>query len=210
MKLAQKSFVYFLKPVGFFGPIKIGCSAFPIRRLKGLMSWSPFDLEIMATVPGGPELEANLHACFCDLNIRGEWFTPDARLLACIEIIKGGAPIADAVDLNDRRGSIRKGRTRKAMSENTLHRLSYARRIDARIRGFNKHLDGGRRVSAPNDVYRIMNRWRGDYRDQDGTGIRPTDAELARLDQFLSNLPAELASQLTASEPASEQTGEAA
>lgn len=196
---SQPTFVYFLKPVGFFGPIKIGCSEFPIQRLKTLMAWSPFELELLATAEGGVDLERNLHECFFDLHLRGEWFRPDARLMACIEILKGGAPIADAVDLNDRRGSILKNRTRKGMSANTLDRLSYSRRIDARIRGFNKRHDG-ERVSAPDDVYRIMKRWRGDYRDQDGTGIRPTEAERARLDQFLANLPAELQAQL-ATEP---------
>lgn len=46
-------YVYFLRPAGQDGPVKIGCSTAPQSRLEQYMSWAPFPLEIVATVPGG-------------------------------------------------------------------------------------------------------------------------------------------------------------
>lgn len=51
------SFVYFVKPVGQDGPVKIGFSETPIDRLSTLMTWSPIPLEIAIAIPGDRELE---------------------------------------------------------------------------------------------------------------------------------------------------------
>lgn len=84
-------FIYFLKPVGMDGPIKIGCSAVPKTRLTQLMSWVPFELEILTTAPGGYTEEKRLHHRFGADRIRAEWFRTSRRLLALIgEIRKTG------------------------------------------------------------------------------------------------------------------------
>lgn len=49
--------VYFIKPVGLAGPIKIGCSYSPEKRRSALDCWSPFALEIIAQIDGGANLE---------------------------------------------------------------------------------------------------------------------------------------------------------
>jgi hypothetical protein len=184
----MSGYIYFIRPVGMDGPIKIGCSDTPTHRLKQLMTWSPFELEIIATAPGDQKLEANLHSCFCDIHMHGEWFKPDARLLDAIDQIRGGAPLHVAVNLGDKRGGIRKGKNRRPMSEITQRRLYYVRRFNVRLRYWAARL-GLRHLSVPNDVQAIINRWQGDWRDRDGTGIQPTPAETARLDEFLASLP---------------------
>lgn len=68
------SFVYFLRPIGMNGPIKIGCSAKPHLRLAAYFPWSPYPLEIAATIPGDERLERRFHAKFVDDHTHHEWF----------------------------------------------------------------------------------------------------------------------------------------
>ena len=44
------TYVYFIKPIGMDGPIKIGCSVSPDRRRETLEWWCPFPLEILAEI----------------------------------------------------------------------------------------------------------------------------------------------------------------
>lgn len=99
--------VYFIKPVGMNGPIKIGCSRLPEQRLESLTIWSPFPLEIAAAIPGSFRLEINIHDCFADDILHHEWFRATPRLLALIAALNRGIPIERAIDLNDRRGDTR-------------------------------------------------------------------------------------------------------
>lgn len=100
-------FVYFIKPVGMDGPIKIGCSWKPVDRLQSLACWSPYPLEIAATVDGGFSLEWNIQNCFADSHSHHEWFHATPRLLAAVEALKAGVPVHEAIDLNDTRGDLR-------------------------------------------------------------------------------------------------------
>jgi hypothetical protein len=131
--MSNPSYVYFIKPAGMTGPIKIGCSFMPEKRLSSLSTWSPFALEIIATVEGGQRLERNIHECFADMHSHREWFHAGARLIEAIEKIKSGTPVERAINLDNRIGSIRKGRcggagwddkTRQKMS--VLHRVRFA------------------------------------------------------------------------------------
>lgn len=99
-------FIYFMKPVGHVGPIKIGYAADPSKRLASCQSWSPSKLEIVAVCPGDIILERNIHGCLADCHSHGEWFHPTARVLALLYKVKQGEAIKDAIDLNDVRGSI--------------------------------------------------------------------------------------------------------
>lgn len=125
--------VYFIKPVGMAGPIKIGCSWHTRERLKTLSTWSPFPLEIIVIIPGSYKLEKNIHACFADLHSHREWFHAGDRLLKAIDLLKQGIPVERAIDLNNRVGKITKGRcggagwdekTRQKMS--VIHRVRFA------------------------------------------------------------------------------------
>lgn len=116
--------VYFLKPAGLPGPIKIGFGNTPRARLRQYMEWSPLRLEIVTTVPGSLELERNIQECFVDCHSHAEWFHPHPRLLEAIEQIKSGVPVEKAIDLSNRLGSIRSAkvavcRARRGTSEET-------------------------------------------------------------------------------------------
>lgn len=57
--------IYFIRPVGQRGPIKIGCSYLPLDRLRGLCQWSPLPLEVVATCDGQHHgVERRLHLMF--------------------------------------------------------------------------------------------------------------------------------------------------
>lgn len=90
MKVRQPRRVYFIKPVGLDGPIKIGCSQSPDGRLCTLETWSPFALEIVAEIDGEFDLERRFHAKFTHLHQRREWFLAGHDLTATIASINAG------------------------------------------------------------------------------------------------------------------------
>jgi hypothetical protein len=77
--------VYFLRPVGQLGPIKIGCSKLPELRLETLTTWSPMRLEMVCSVPGSHKDERTLHGMFRKHQVHGEWFGASKELLALID-----------------------------------------------------------------------------------------------------------------------------
>lgn len=85
------SVVYFIKPIGMEGPVKIGCSYSPDGRRETLEYWSPFALEIVAEIEGDFELERRFHAQFIDNYLRHEWFGWSRPLQATIDAIRNGS-----------------------------------------------------------------------------------------------------------------------
>lgn len=83
--------VYFIKPIGMDGPIKIGCSRSPYKRLDSLELWSPFRLELLTDIAGDGPLERQFHAMFAEDHIHHEWFAWSPRLEWTIQSIKRGA-----------------------------------------------------------------------------------------------------------------------
>lgn len=88
--MSEASFVYFIRPVGMEGPVKIGSSGMPEARLRPLMAISPFPLEIAARIYGRKDLEIRFHAKFVDQRSHLEWFHPSAELTATIDAINAG------------------------------------------------------------------------------------------------------------------------
>lgn len=82
--------VYFIKPIGMDGPVKIGTSESPECRRKVLDSWSPFALEIVAEWDGGESVERQFHHRHRSSHQRREWFTASPLLLADIAAISEG------------------------------------------------------------------------------------------------------------------------
>ncbi len=82
--------VYFIRPVGMDGPVKIGCSISPRGRKSDLSQWSPFPLEIAAQIPGDFRLERRFHAMFNDDHKTREWFDWSPELGAVIEAVAAG------------------------------------------------------------------------------------------------------------------------
>lgn len=82
--------VYFMKPVGMAGPIKVGCSHSPTQRQSDLETWSPFALEIIATIDGDHSLERKFHAYFIETHQRREWFSWSQKMADTIVAINAG------------------------------------------------------------------------------------------------------------------------
>lgn len=83
--------VYFIRPVGAEGPVKIGFSQMPQTRLAVFQLWSPVLLEVVAVLPGGKELERRFHTRFRDQHSHCEWFHAGPELTAMIDQINAGA-----------------------------------------------------------------------------------------------------------------------
>lgn len=82
--------VYFIKPTGLIGPVKIGCSQSPQKRREALETWAPFALEIVAEIEGDFGIEHRFHSLFADSHIRREWFNWTPELGNAILAIAAG------------------------------------------------------------------------------------------------------------------------
>lgn len=184
----MKKHVYFIKPVGAAGPIKIGCSMYVKERLATLALWSPAPLEVIYEEEGGHDIERKLHKCFADLHSHHEWFHPGERLIQALSKLKSGMKISEAVDLSDNRGSIHSAHGKGSRPESDVRKghRSYKCRIRHAVNRAQK-ITKSRRFS-PRDIEQIMSRWDGvtGYK-MPANPIRPTPKEFARLDEFLSD-----------------------
>jgi hypothetical protein len=86
----QMRTVYFIRPVGMAGPVKIGCSRYIEDRRDTLACWSPFALEIAASLPGTMNLERQFHARFAADHQRQEWFRWSPELQSVIDAVAAG------------------------------------------------------------------------------------------------------------------------
>lgn len=82
--------VYFIKPIGIPGPVKIGHSSVPLIRLAQIEVWSPLPLEIIGVVAGDLRMEGGLHALLREHHSHGEWFRPTKPVLSTIDCILSG------------------------------------------------------------------------------------------------------------------------
>lgn len=82
--------VYFIKPVGMQGPVKVGCSISPDGRRASLETWSPFSLEIIAEIEGDHDLERRFHGRFIPSHRSREWFDWSPDIQAVIEAVNAG------------------------------------------------------------------------------------------------------------------------
>lgn len=79
--------VYFIR-AGVHGPVKIGRSTMPAKRLADLQTphWEP--LMILRLFRGGEEEEAQMHQRFAALHIRGEWFQFCITMLGDVGLVE--------------------------------------------------------------------------------------------------------------------------
>lgn len=171
--------VYFIRPIGQRGPVKIGCANFPLKRLDDLMAWSPFPLEVVATVDGDLSLERRLHGIFAASHTHKEWFAPSVELDSLIGELKRGTPIGDCIDLNAPLAEFRNPRKR---SDESRKRMSYS----GRLRWAFQRLKASDAVAdcTPPDIYGIMDRWSGWGRKE---SVPPTAAEFLRLEEVIAD-----------------------
>lgn len=73
--------IYFIQ-AGDGGPIKIGFSADPEKRLVKVQSDNAAECQLLGILPGGEAEELALHARLAGARIRGEWFAATPEVLA--------------------------------------------------------------------------------------------------------------------------------
>jgi len=82
--------VYFIRPVGQSGPVKIGFTDDLASRLRKLASDTPFPVEVAAECDGDETTERRFHALFYDLRSHGEWFRADPEIDDVVIAIRAG------------------------------------------------------------------------------------------------------------------------
>ena len=90
--------IYFLRPVGAQGPVKIGSSVRPLQRLRDYQIWSPVLLELAACCPCRSNTEVYLHRHFLDTWMHGEWFAWSEELEGLISHIAVHNDLPEWVD----------------------------------------------------------------------------------------------------------------
>jgi len=91
-RLRDPTFIYFIQS-GEHGPIKIGYSNKPARRVPELQTGNPKELLLRGVIPGDLTVERKLHERFEPARIRGEWF--GREYLPVIAAFAGG--LADSM-----------------------------------------------------------------------------------------------------------------
>jgi hypothetical protein len=128
--------VYFIRRADGEGPVKIGYSWSPPERLKTLMTWAPYPLEVVATIEGGHLLERRFHNLFRDDHSHREWFRPSARLDAVIAEVAAGVFDIETLPPPKMVGSL----VRTCWSEETKLAVRVAHDVD-RLRRAGVHTD---------------------------------------------------------------------
>jgi hypothetical protein len=120
--MSKQRYVYFIRPVGMPGLVKIGFSNNPAKRLDNMLCWSPIPLEIAATIPGDIKLEGRIHGLFKDCHSHREWFNETPQLTRFIERLAAGESIEALTDMSAPAISLRAGRPRKNPEKHGLPR----------------------------------------------------------------------------------------
>lgn len=169
--------IYFLRPVGMAGPIKIGCSQYPKGRLQSIAAWSPFPLEIVAITPGDFRLERRLHGLFAKHHQRCEWFTATPELVALVEHVAAGGKVTDLIDLTAEVLPFQRRSGMAATSPERRRYFSYSHRTRWALERLSRQT--GRRMLQPRVVSDILWRW---FKETE-----PSVKEMALLDAFIAN-----------------------
>lgn len=168
-------FVYFIRPVGMDGPVKIGCSIDPGQRIMPLAQWSPFPLEIAAYAPGTFANERFIHSCFAKSHSHHEWFLPSERLTALIQEVSASGKLDAALSMTPE-GSISAPHDARWPASRRLY-MSIIQRVGNIAR---RRLGQGLRT--PPDIEAILKAW---YRRPEYS--TPPADEMLRLETYLAD-----------------------
>lgn len=160
--------IYFLRPVGMDGPVKIGCSTFPESRFADMMRWSPLPLELVATVQGSFPIEAAIHAFLAGAHSHGEWFHPTVEVLRVVELAQKGELPALAY-----------GPVQRWPKFSPARRSRFAAQV--RYRAAQKRAGISRQRGADPEVEAVFLQWRV-------SGKQPQPNELAFIDSRIALL----------------------
>lgn len=182
--MTQK-YIYFLRPIGMDGPIKIGCSVTPAQRLRSVEIWSPLKLEIIASAPGIMRHENFLHHKFAANRLHGEWFTPSPALLGIINHVQATGELPELGIPNNPKEwkafhETRKGNLPRRNNAARLDKYRLTKRIhtaERRVFGF-----ADRASYRPDEIVRII----ADYQ---GFGSpAPTKEQLSIIEAYIARL----------------------
>ncbi len=169
--------VYFIKPVGLDGPIKIGHSKVPSIRLIDLGAWSPLPLELVGAVPGTYADEQFLHQCFAEQHSHREWFRSSHELRDAIRRVLDAGTVSALRGIILPKGSIRLGR--KPITKERSLCLSYAARIRVAVQRLRAKVGNNGNWYEPEDIRVIQTKMRSRH--------SPDGDEVARLEEYLAN-----------------------
>ena len=175
--MRTRSLVYFIKPVGIDGPIKIGCSHVPERRLLELSAWSPWPLELIGAIKGTSRDEANFHSRFKDCHSHREWFHSTPLLQATIAAVLNAGNFSPILHLPVN-GSIR-SISRKPRTEDVQRRVTCAMRVGKIENRLRRQEGDGGVWRAPAGIQRTLENWR--------TGKMPSTEEMARIEKYFAH-----------------------
>jgi len=176
--------VYFLRPIGATSPVKIGCSATPVKRLRSVEIWSPVELELVASAPGNNCHEWTLHQMFATDRLHGEWFAESERLNEVInQVAATGAlpplPVPNGPkEWSEARAKAKATRPRRAPAEHLAKS-----KLTSRITAAEKHAFGfGDKEYRPAEICEIVASYQGF-----GSPL-PSDDALALCEEYIGRL----------------------
>lgn len=77
--------IYFIQAADGVGPIKIGSSRAPFRRVASLEASRHDGLKVLGVCEGSQRYERALHARWTRYRVKGEWFSPVVEILDFIK-----------------------------------------------------------------------------------------------------------------------------
>jgi T5orf172 domain len=180
----KQKFVYFIRPIGMDGPIKIGCSDTPAKRLATFAPWAPYPLELIGAVPGESNDENFLHRAFANVHSHREWFHSSPELRAAIKTIIESNSVDAARKFLKAKRTIRKS-ARIVRAPEHQKFLDLQTQVYAAETKLRKSLGKDGAYGTPSDVAKIVRRWNAQvYR---GAGFAPTAQELERVNAYLAD-----------------------
>jgi hypothetical protein len=138
--LPKSEFIYFIQH-GESGPVKIGLSNAPTRRVSELQTGNPRALVLRHVIPGDRDVESGLHERFKPARIRGEWFGR-AYLSVILTFAAGLADeMVQAYDGSGHAPRLTRGEVRTAGEIEVIRRhIERLRRDGHRARDIGKYL----------------------------------------------------------------------
>jgi hypothetical protein len=81
--------------------VKVGRSADPIHRVKGIRGNVPFDIGLVAMLADGAKREREMKSLLSDSKVKGEWFVPDDRLNSYLREAAAAKAIVTKVNVDE-------------------------------------------------------------------------------------------------------------
>lgn len=182
--MSKPKFVYFIRPIGMDGPIKIGVSDEPETRLSTFSPWSPYPLELIGMVPGDHRDEQFMHRAFADVHSHREWFHSSPLLRSTIKAVIDAGSVDAARQHLKPKGTVRKSVriVRKPEHQRFLDLQAQVAATQSKLR---QTLGENGAFGIPDDVSKIVRRWNAQvYR---GSGFTPTEQETSRVGEYLAD-----------------------